>query len=48
MAGDPVVEGAVAEEAEPVEKTGLRNAWGRVAATYDELSARIVVAERTR
>jgi ubiquinone/menaquinone biosynthesis C-methylase UbiE len=39
MAGDPVVPVVVHGDDEPVEKTGMRNAWGRIAVTYDEMFA---------
>lgn len=35
MVGDPVVQGSD----EPVEKAGMRNAWGQIAVTYDEMFA---------
>jgi ubiquinone/menaquinone biosynthesis C-methylase UbiE len=39
MTGDPVVHGVVTGNDEPAEKTGMRNAWGRIAVTYDEMFA---------
>ena len=39
MTGDPVVQSAVTGDTEPAEKTGMRNAWGRVAVDYDEMFA---------
>lgn len=39
MTGDPVTPGVPTSDDEPAEKTGMRNAWGRVAVTYDELFA---------
>ena len=39
MSEDPVVQSAVTTDTEPAEKTGMRNAWGRVAVDYDEMFA---------
>jgi ubiquinone/menaquinone biosynthesis C-methylase UbiE len=39
MTGDPVTPGVVKGDDEPAEKTGMRNAWGRVAVAYDEMFA---------
>jgi ubiquinone/menaquinone biosynthesis C-methylase UbiE len=39
MTGDPVTHGVAPGDDEPAEKTGMRNAWGRVAAAYDEMFA---------
>ena len=39
MTGDPITPGVVHGDDEPAEKTGMRNAWGRVAAAYDEMFA---------
>jgi ubiquinone/menaquinone biosynthesis C-methylase UbiE len=39
MTRDPVVQGVVKGNDEPAEKTGMRNAWGRVAVDYDEMFA---------
>ncbi len=39
MTGDPGVHDVVTGDAEPAEKTGMRNAWGRVAVDYDEMFA---------
>jgi ubiquinone/menaquinone biosynthesis C-methylase UbiE len=39
MVGDPVVHGVVQGNDESVEKAGMRNAWGNIAATYDETFA---------
>lgn len=35
MTGEPVVQG----NDESVEKAGMRNAWGNIAVTYDEMFA---------
>src|SRR4051794_26664599 len=39
MAGDPDVHDVVQAAADSAEKTGLRNAWGRVAVAYDQMFA---------
>ena len=39
MVSDPAVHGAVGGDDDPVEKTGLRNAWGRIAVAYDDMWA---------
>ena len=39
MSENPVVQSAVTTDTEPAEKTGMRNAWGRVAVDYDEMFA---------
>jgi ubiquinone/menaquinone biosynthesis C-methylase UbiE len=39
MTGDPVVDGVATGDDEPAEKTGMRNAWGRIAVAYDEMFA---------
>ncbi len=39
MTEDPVTHDVVKNGDEPAEKTGMRNAWGRVAVAYDELFA---------
>jgi SAM-dependent methyltransferase len=39
MTGEAVTPGVVKGDDEPAEKTGMRNAWGRVAVAYDELFA---------
>ena len=39
MADDGVVHGMAEGDDEPVEKAGLRNAWGRVTVAYDDMWA---------
>jgi len=39
MAGDGDLQAVMAAEAESAEKTGMRNAWGRVARTYEQMFA---------
>lgn len=39
MVGDPAVHGVVEGGDDSVEKTGLRNAWGKAAVAYDEMFA---------
>ena len=46
MTDNTVTPGVVRSDDEPAEKTGMRNAWGRVAVAYDELFAEETPAGR--